>query len=406
MEKYYALLVFIFTTLIGKAQSITFTDANFKADLIAATSNTGRARDAQGNNISIDANGNNEIEVSEALALDYLMVNPSSITDVTGLEYFSNLTYFYCAFNHITDLSVVSNLPNLKSLYCNNNLLASLNLNPNIAIENIYCNNNQLTALDISNCINLKRIYCTNNTLSILATANLPNLLYLDCSNNALTAINVSNDNHLSELRCSYNAITTLDLTDAGEQYMSGPAIILDCRNNNLLILDTSVMGQGVKLRITCASNPNLTSIYAKNGVVFMDDSPPSPPFPGLYIVSLPNLHYICVDDFNLEYIQNKVDSLGYSDCIVDSLCTLSNSVFDLDDNFAVYPNPSSGILNIENNGLMKVKSIAIYNTLGEKVISDMNAAISIDTTVLKTGTYFVTIETDKGIAHSKFIKE
>lgn len=70
-----------------------------------------------------------------------------------------------------------------------------------------------------------------------------------------------------------------------------------------------------------------------------------------------------------------------------------------------VYPNPAKGLVTITHNGGIKMKSIALYNLMGQKVYSaaSVNAdKHQLNTSELAAGIYTVTIETDKGTVTKK----
>lgn len=73
-----------------------------------------------------------------------------------------------------------------------------------------------------------------------------------------------------------------------------------------------------------------------------------------------------------------------------------------------LYPNPAKHILNLDTKATTNVSSINIYNMLGQMVIAipDAENVSTIDVSDLKTGTYFIKVNTDKGTANTKFIKE
>jgi len=77
-------------------------------------------------------------------------------------------------------------------------------------------------------------------------------------------------------------------------------------------------------------------------------------------------------------------------------------------ENLVFYPNPTQQVLNMERKAAIGVKSISIYNLLGQMVITipDAESISSIDVTNLKTGTYFIKVNTDKGTVNTKFVKE
>jgi hypothetical protein len=90
---------------------------------------------------------------------------------------------------------------------------------------------------------------------------------------------------------------------------------------------------------------------------------------------------------------------------IIVNTCT---GIRDLNtNNFQIYPNPVSESLTIKSN--MNEKShLSIYNSLGslcqETVLKENETVINISN--LKSGVYFIKIETTKGTINKKFIKE
>ena len=70
------------------------------------------------------------------------------------------------------------------------------------------------------------------------------------------------------------------------------------------------------------------------------------------------------------------------------------------------YPNPAKDVLNIQTKQDLEVNSIEIYNQLGQIVMATTNAINSVDVANLASGTYFVKVNTEKGSANAKFVKE
>lgn len=71
-----------------------------------------------------------------------------------------------------------------------------------------------------------------------------------------------------------------------------------------------------------------------------------------------------------------------------------------------VYPNPTTSLINIESN--QEIKAVSVYNELGVLVYSTIeeNEKFSIDLSNLKTGFYFVRIESDARIITKKVLKQ
>ena len=84
----------------------------------------------------------------------------------------------------------------------------------------------------------------------------------------------------------------------------------------------------------------------------------------------------------------------GYFSTIIDDC----NSVQELDEQLAnVYPNPTSGTIQIEAEN---IEAISIYNLLGEKLFETSTSGnnIDYDLSLYEAGTYFVKIQTKKGV--------
>ena len=60
------------------------------------------------------------------------------ISDLTGIEDFTALTWLYVANNNLTSLDV-SNNTNLTQLFCENNQLTNLNVNNSLSFSKLIC---------------------------------------------------------------------------------------------------------------------------------------------------------------------------------------------------------------------------------------------------------------------------
>jgi hypothetical protein len=63
-------------------------------------------------------------------------------------------------------------------------------------------------------------------------------------------------------------------------------------------------------------------------------------------------------------------------------------------------------ILNISGKNQAEIKSVEIYNIIGQLVIVVPNAVQNIDVSSLESGTYFVKVNSEKGSTTTKFVKE
>lgn len=71
--------------------------------------------------------------------------------------------------------------------------------------------------------------------------------------------------------------------------------------------------------------------------------------------------------------------------------------------NFAVYPNPATSVLNIDNSNFT-IKNIEVYNVIGKKILTSNKNELNIENLV--NGVYMVKVQDDKGtIAAKRFVK-
>ena len=238
MKKIYFLLL-LFTGMVN-AQIVNIPDANFKAKLIS---------------LSIDANNDGEIQISEALNIGSLDVYGANISDMTGIEEFVNITYLICSFNQITTLNL-SNLTNLQLLGCDSNQLTILNISGLTNLQTLNCNGNNLTSLDVSNMANLTYLSCTSNQISSLNVSGLSSLTYLNCFINQISSLNFNSSVNLTELNCSYNQITSLNISSLIN------IVNLNCAGNQLTSLNVNTLVTTQKL---LCNNNYLTSLDITN---------------------------------------------------------------------------------------------------------------------------------------------
>jgi hypothetical protein len=102
--------------------------------------------------------------------------------------------------------------------------------------------------------------------------------------------------------------------------------------------------------------------------------------------------------DYNFPIVTNKATS---------TFKTLGTQDFDFLNYFTIYPNPVNEVLNIATTKTIEVKSIAVYDILGQLVLALPNASnvSKIDVSQLSAGNYFIKLNTDKGTSNRKFIK-
>jgi len=225
---------------------VNIPDANFKNYLI--------------NNLVINTNGDDEIQCDEASAFSGT-INCSSlnISDLTGIEAFTNLTELRCQQNNLTTLNVSNNL-NLTILRCYTNQLTSLDVSNNTNLTRLYCHDNQLNSLDVSE-NDLEYLWCYDNELTSLNVSGNTNLERLLCYNNQLTSLDVSTNANLDRFDCSLNQLTGLDVSD------NSVLKRLWCNDNNLTYLKVKNGNNLNFITFEAQDNANLTCIEVDDPV-------------------------------------------------------------------------------------------------------------------------------------------
>jgi len=128
-----------------------------------------------------------------------------NISDLTGIEDFTALTYLQCVSNQLTSLDVSANTA-LIELACYDNKLTYLDVSANTVLEGLECSDNQLTSLDVSSNPLLFNLLCSNNQLTSLDVSNnIDSLTILYCEENQLTSLDVSANTALTDLKCKGN---------------------------------------------------------------------------------------------------------------------------------------------------------------------------------------------------------
>ncbi|WP_422695807.1 T9SS type A sorting domain-containing protein [Chryseobacterium sp. Mn2064] len=316
MKKFYSvILITIFSVL--QSQIINIPDVNFKSLLVANIPYM--AKDIYGSNTIIDSNHDGEIQLSEAANISQLNFDLYNMPNYAAL--FNNVvsTEGIKSFTNLQKLSIDS-FPLLQSMDLSNHttlydlnisrcyVLSSVNLQgcsqlhdldiffsniPSIdlsGLNNLYEVNItqcQLYTLNLNNNTNLNSLTLTSNKLQTLPLNQTPNLKFLGIAGNQFIALNFGSFSKLETLNCTYNKFTTIDLSQNAQLITFG-----------------------------CDMNPNLQSLFIKNGINNF-----SPNYSSSF-TGTPNLVYICADDFEI----NSVNSLlpATSSCVVNSYCSFT----------------------------------------------------------------------------------
>ena len=337
---YFTILAF-FAITISFSQNVNIPDANFKKALLAHTP-------------KIDTNNDGEIQISEATIVRTLKVKYKEIASLEGIEAFTDLKNLECTGNKITTIDVSKNV-HLEYLAINMNPISDIDLSGNPALIDFDCTNSELTTLDFSKNTALKQAFCSMNKLTKIDTRENPLLETLRCSGNQLTSLNLGKNTALKRLQCDSNKIFAIDISE------NTALEFIDCSDNELTTLDLnnkvnlSLLDCSLnKLELlTINDNINLSYLNCNNNLLTNLDLSGNPKLYQvdcsanlLQFLSLkvgnslndttncqwnriqfdnnPTLTYICADEVDLKCLQNKVDELGYDNCVVGTYCSIT----------------------------------------------------------------------------------
>jgi len=127
-----------------------------------------------------------------------------------------------------------------------------------------------------------------------------------------------------------------------------------------------------------------------------MDESKIINHIPGMYFAS-----YDVTDP-----IGNKAKTANRIVYVIDETSGVIDEV-DKKNGFSIYPVPSNGLVNIESIAGKQIKSVKVYNVLGEEIstqkFNDNSVNRKVDMSKEKSGVYVMKIDTDKGTYSRRF---
>ncbi|HRG57393.1 MAG TPA: PKD domain-containing protein, partial [Bacteroidia bacterium] len=341
---------------------VNIPDANFKAALVA--------------DLSINTNADTEIQCAEANAYTgTINVDFLGITDLTGIEAFTNITTLYCSNNNLTSIDLSSNTL-LTVFACEVNQITSIDLTANTLLTSIDVTNNQLTSIDLTNNSQLVNFLCTFNSITNLDFSGNPLLETVIAGANPVSSVNLTNNPVLKNLTVGED-LTSLDLSNLPllETLSSSGSPLLtsldfsgnpnlwriESANNGLTSLDISGNPNVTFLEV---QNNNFSSLNMQNGNNIN--------FTNLNLTNNPLLSCIQVDDvtfMNSNWTAAKDATAGYS---LDCSCTVNipdnNFRNALLGNVAINTN-SDGVIScaeaLAYNGTLNVDNLSIADLTG-----------------------------------------
>lgn len=202
-----------------------------------------------------DKNHDKYFSPSEIANAKWISCDNKEISNLKGIEFFTNIWLLECYYNNLTTIDLSHN-KNLSYINCHHNQLNELDVSGLPLLKTFYCGHNALPSIDVSKNEKLKDFDCQDNHLDTLDVSQNKELVKLSCGTNNLTELDVRENKKLKELSCYESKLSNLDLRNQTELE------VLKCWKNPLSVLDVSA---NTKLKTLFVSNTNLTSLDAKN---------------------------------------------------------------------------------------------------------------------------------------------
>ena len=358
MKKTILLLALLVAALSARADvtinATNFPDANFRAYLLSEY--------PKGYITSAELNSRTELHV------DY-----ENISDLTGVGYFSNLTWLSCSYNNLTSLSTLPST--LKNLYCNDNQLTTIGIRSCWStLQVLDCKRNNfstlsfydmpaLRQLDFSYCSELTDVYCHNNPqLADLRADGCTTLNNLNCLKNDLSTLMVDGCTALETLNCAFNKLYGISFLNTCTSLT-----FLDCSNNRITGLD-NIPGS---LQLFACQNNQLTHLPAlPSGLNDMFDCGHNQL---TALPALPNgIKELYCNDNQLTALPTLPDNIEVVDCSNNNIAgdIVANSRYRLC-NLDVSNNPALTLLNVGND--VNLSDFDIRGCTGLKTLSMSN---------------------------------
>ncbi len=205
-----------------------------------------------------DISGDGQVPTALIETITSLDVVYKSISDLTGIEDFTALTYLDCSFNSLTSIDLSNNIA-LDELNIESNNLSTIDIGNLTSLTILRAGYNDIQVIDLSNNTSLNYLTIRDNTnLNSLDISQNTLLTHIEASNCMLTSLDISNQSSLQTIILYNNELTTIDFSNnlnIQYIYISG--------NDFGDSLDFSDLPNLEELEI---SNCGLTGLNLKNG--------------------------------------------------------------------------------------------------------------------------------------------
>ncbi len=318
-----------------------------------------------------------------------------NISDLTGINYFSNLGILRAINNNLTELNI-TNITGLTGLILSGNNIVEINLTQNLSLSTLQISNNEISTIDLSQNTLLEYLTLANNHIETLLLDVNSSLIYVNVDANNLYSFTISMSHpNLTEIHCANNGMSgDLDLTDLenltklyfNNNQIENGAINLGNLGIEILVANDNLFSGEMNFtffsnlkQLNLANNVAIEHIDLRN-----DNNTTITTFNATGCTSLEN---ICVDDATW-----STTATGWSvdDTDVFSTCTLEISdanfeqaLIDLgidtyhDDDSDPVPNGFIDITDPVGVTYLPISNKGISNLIGINYFTDLEALIA-----------------------------
>ncbi|WP_338358691.1 hypothetical protein [Yeosuana marina] len=164
----------------------------------------------------LQANYLTSIDISNNPNLILVDMLSNQISSINGLSRATNLKTLNLSWNNLEEFSIHNE--SLEVLHISQNLLKSLDIDGAINLKNILLTSNKLTAVDFSSNTLLETLLISDNKIQNINLQHNSYLTHLYITSNSLTSIDVSNNQELVDLRVDRNPDLTCIKIQSGQE--------------------------------------------------------------------------------------------------------------------------------------------------------------------------------------------
>lgn len=340
-------LLFLVVAIYSNAQNVAIPDANFKNYLIS--------------NSVINTNGDTEIQVSEAVAFagEINLSSTGIITNITGIEAFTNLTELKASGKGILSANLTQNIA-LEILELDRNELTTLDLSQNVNLITVDLERNQLTAIDVTSNTSLENLTIRRNNISILDISQNTALKFLDTSVTLITSVDFSSNTLLETYWTQDSVLSSLDLSqNPNVTYISA----YNCNLTSANIANTNNVNMTI---VSLDGNPNLTCIQIDAG--FTPPSGYSGWSKDVTTSYSDNCPVICNTNVN-------IPDVNFKNYLINNSAINTNGDSEIQ---CVEATAFTGVINVSYNNIADLTGIELFTSISE-LICQGNSLTTLD---------------------------